>query len=430
MRDASRADSGDRTALLMSERPMGPAHYRIVALCFLAWIFDFYDLILYSFLMVPIARDLHLGRLEASFALGLSLLMTAIGGLAFGFIGDRFGRRPTIIACVIIYAAGTMLCATSFNLLELLIYRSITGIGIGGEWAAGQSLIAETMPPARRARYAAYVQVGAPLGVFMAALLSGYVEPVIGWRAAFALSALPAFVVALAVWRWLPESDVWIRGLARGRWKLGEELRSLRPYARIVVILFFVLLINSEAYWFTYSWMPGYLELTRHLGRRHASRLMMGMQCGALIGYGSFGALADRFGRRPVFSAFATMIAIGLLPATLFWDWASGFHGLIPAAMAFAGIGTGIWAGVGPICSELLPTRMRNSTLGMLLNVTRGIQFFTPIAIAILSTRLGLGPTLAIGALFSLAGAALIWTIPETRGRSITMLDDAPATTG
>ena len=100
-------------ALLLSEQPMGWQHYRIVALCFLAWIFDFYDLILYSFLMVPMARDLHLSRLEASFAMGLSLLMTALGGLLFGFIGDRFGRRPTIIATVLIYGFGTLLCAAS-----------------------------------------------------------------------------------------------------------------------------------------------------------------------------------------------------------------------------------------------------------------------------------------------------------------------------
>ena len=108
--------------------------------------------------MVPMAHDLHLGRLEASFAMGLSLLMTALGGLLFGFIGDRYGRRPTIIATVLIYGFGTLLCAASLNLTHLLIFRSLTGIGIGGEWAAGQSLVAETVPPDRRARYAAYVQ--------------------------------------------------------------------------------------------------------------------------------------------------------------------------------------------------------------------------------------------------------------------------------
>jgi MFS family permease len=424
-RATAQAESDSKLkATLLSEQPMGWAHYQIVALCFFAWIFDFYDLILYSFLMIPIARGLHLGRVEASFALGLSLLMTALGGVVFGFIGDRFGRRPTIIATVLIYGFGTLLCAGSLNLVHLLIFRSLTGIGIGGEWAAGQSLIAETVPPARRARYAAYVQVGAPLGVFLAALLAGYVEPVVGWRATFAFSALPAFVVAAAVWRWLPESDVWQRGVRRREWLTRGDLRALKPYGAIMALLFFVIWVNSEAYWFTYSWMPGYLELTRHLSGRAASRLMMGMQAGAVAGYASFGALADRFGRRPIFSAFAAMMAAGLLPPTILWHWANGIPGMIVAAMVVAGVGTGIWSGIGPIVSELLPTKVRNSALGVLLNVTRGLQFFTPMAIALLSRSIGLGAALAIGAAFSAAGSVLIWLIPETRGRLITSLDE------
>jgi MFS family permease len=410
---------------LLSEQPMEAAHYRVVVLCFLAWIFDFYDLILYSFLMVPMARDLHLGRLEASFALGLSLLMTALGGLVFGFIGDRFGRRPTIIATVLIYGVGTLLCAASLNLTHLLIFRSLTGIGIGGEWAAGQSLVAETVPPERRARYAAYVQVGAPLGVFIAAFLAGYVTPEIGWRATFALSSMPALIVAGAVWQWLPESDVWQRrASAGGEWLTREEWRALRPYAGIMLLLFFVIWVNSEAYWFTYSWMPGYLKLTRNLTDREASRLMMGMQVGAVFGYAIFGLLADRFGRRPVYSTYAAMMAVGLLPPTILWRWTVGVPGLIAAAMAVAGFGTGIWSGTGPIVSELLPTKVRNSALGILLNVTRGLQFFTPMAIAILSRSIGFGAALAIGAAFSAAGSMLIWLIPETRGRVLTGMDE------
>jgi len=422
--DSSTATAPD-PARLLSEQPMGRAHYRIVALCFLAWIFDFYDLILYSFLMVPMAHDLHLGRLEASFAMGLSLLMTALGGLLFGFLGDRYGRRPTIIATVLIYGFGTLLCAASLNLTHLLIFRSLTGIGIGGEWAAGQSLVAETVPPDRRARYAAYVQVGAPLGVFIAAFLAGYVTPAIGWRATFALSSLPALMVAVAVWRWLPESDVWQRRMGGGReWLTREEFRALRPYAGIMLLLFLVIWVNSEAYWFTYSWMPGYLKLTRNLGDRAASRLMMGMQIGAVAGYASFGLLADRFGRRPVYSAYAAMMAIGLLPPTILWPWAAGVPGLIAAAMALAGFGTGIWSGTGPIVSELLPTKVRNSALGLLLNVTRGLQFFTPMAIAVLSRSIGFGAALSIGAAFSAVGSMLIWLIPETRGRVLTRLDE------
>jgi len=259
--------------------------------------------------------------------------------------------------------------------------------------------------------------------VLLAAFVGGYLEPAIGWRDVFLISAAPAFIVASAVWRWLPESDVWLRGGLEGLQREGT-IRSMWPYRGIVGLLFNVLLFNSEAYWFTYSWMPGYLQLTRHLSAHASSHLMMGMQLGALAGYAAFGLLADRFGRRPVFSTYAAMMALGVLPATLFWDIASGVHGLIAAGLVVAGIGTGIWAGAGAIISELLPTRIRNSALGLLLNVTRGIQFFTPIAITILSTRLGLGPALAIGSGFSALGSAMVWMLPETRSREITMLDD------
>ena len=285
------------------------------------------------------------------------------------------------------------------------------------------------MPAERRGRYLAYVQVGSPLGVLLAAFVGGYLEPTIGWRAVFLISAAPAFIVAAAVWRWLPESDVWLSGGGgRKGWLSEGTVKAMWPYRGIVALLFIVLLINSEAYWFTYSWMPGYLQLTRHLSARASSRLMMGMQLGALTGYAAFGLLADRFGRRPVFSTYAAMMAIGILPATLFWEEAAGVRGLIPLGMVIAGVGTGIWAGVGAIISELLPTRIRNSALGLLLNVTRGIQFFTPIAITMLSTRLGLGATLAIGAGFSALGSGMVWLLPETRGREITLMDEKPRT--
>jgi len=418
---AQAATGGPR---LLSELPMGALHYRIVALCFAAWIFDFYDLILYSFLLVPIARDLHLSDAQSSLALALSLAMTAIGGVAFGFIGDRFGRKPAIIASVLIYGCGTTLCAFSHSLIALLAYRSFTGLGIGGEWGAGQSLIAESVPPDRRARYAAYVQVGAPLGVLMAAWLGGYLEPHIGWRAVFVVSAAPAFIVAVMVWRWMPESDVWRRNANR-RWMSLDDIRALRPFTRIVATLFIVLLVNSEAYWFTYSWMPSYLRLTRGLTQQASGAMMMRMQCGGIFGYTIFGRLADRFGRRPVFCMFAMMMAIGLLPATILWPWAIQTRGLVSAGMAVAGVGTGIWAGVGPMISEMLPTSVRNAALGLLLNVTRGIQFFTPLMITVLSASLGLGVTLSIGAMFSAAGAMMVWLLPETRGRLITALDTA-----
>ncbi|HWN58713.1 MAG TPA: MFS transporter, partial [Methylomirabilota bacterium] len=126
-------------APLMNERPVGAIHRRIVALAFAAWIFDFYDLILYSFLLVPVARELHLTPAQSSLALGTSLLMTALGGIIFGFLGDRLGRKPMIATTVAIYGLGTALCGFSHTLAQLILYRSITGLGMGADGHPGKA---------------------------------------------------------------------------------------------------------------------------------------------------------------------------------------------------------------------------------------------------------------------------------------------------
>jgi MFS family permease len=405
----------------MNQREAGAIHLRIVALAFAAWIFDFYDLILYSFLLVPVARELHLTPEQSSLALGTSLLMTALGGVIFGFLGDRFGRKPMIATTVAIYGVGSALCGFSHTLAQLIVFRSITGLGMGGGWAPGQSLVAESVPAERRARYAAYVQTGAPLGVLLAAAAGGYLAPAVGWRLTFMISAIPAVFVVAAVLKWMPESDVWQR--TRTSLTRGVDLRAILVHKRIFVLLFVVVLLNSEAYWFTYTWMPGYLELKRGLTAAGAGRMMMKMQIGGVLGYLTFGRVADRFGRRPAFCAYGLLMAAGTIPPTVLWNSALAVPGLISAAMFTAGFGTGIWAGVAPMIAELLPTRIRNTSLGLLLNVTRGFQFFTPIMIAALGARFGFGATLSLGALFSTLGALMVWILPETRGRSITALD-------
>ncbi len=410
----------DPRELPMNQREAG-AIERIVALAFAAWIFDFYDLILYSFLLVPVARELHLTPEQSSIALGTSLLMTALGGVIFGFLGDRFGRKPMIAATVAIYGVGTALCGFSHTLPQLIVFRSITGLGMGGGWAPGQSLVAESAPAERRARYAAYVQTGAPLGVLLAAAAGGYLAPAIGWRLTFMISAIPAVFVVAAVLKWMPESDVWQR--TRIGPNRGVDLRAILVHKRIFVLLFVVVLLNSEAYWFTYTWMPGYLELKRGLTAAGASRMMMKMQVGGVLGYLTFGRVADRFGRRPAFCAYGMLMAAGTIPPTVLWNSARAVPGLLSAAMFTAGFGTGIWSGVAPMIAELLPTRIRNTALGLLLNVTRGFQFFTPILIAALGARFGFGATLSLGAVFSTLGALMVWILPETRGRSITALD-------
>src|SRR5260370_34497625 len=209
MEQSAPKPGGGGPPLLLQSLTLPAAHYRVIVLCFFAWIFDFFGLVLYSCLLVGSARELHLSATDSSLVLGFSFLMTALGGVGFGLLGARIGGKPVIVATTLIYGVGTMLCAGAHSLGALLVWRTVAGLGIGGEWAAGQSMIAETIPAPYRARYACYVQTEAPLGLLLAAIAGGYLPPAIRWRAGFVLAASPPLGVAAAVWWWLPESDGW-----------------------------------------------------------------------------------------------------------------------------------------------------------------------------------------------------------------------------
>ena len=410
---------GAPTLLSEHERPTR-VHYRILLLSWAGWVFDFYDLILYSFLLIPIGHELGLSKLELSVVLGTSLAATALGGVGFGFLSDRYGRRSVLQWTILTYSLGTFACGLAQGFGWLLAFRVLTGIGVGGEWATGQTYVCESFPPEKRARYAAFMQTGAPLGVALASLVGGFVAPRIGWRGCFFLSVLPALLV-VAVRRSLPESDLWVahrghQGAAASRRSGLRELFSDRHrwlFARSLVLAG----LAMSAYWFTYSWLPGYLQEERHFSLAKSAWWVLVTQGGALIGYASFGFAADAHGRRPVYSLYGVLMAAGLLMTTIFWDSIAGHPALLLAFMFLAGFGTGIFAGLGPLYAELFPTSIRNAAMGSAVNLARGVQFVTPIAIALIAERYGLAGGISLGALFALLGAAWIWTFPETRAR-------------
>jgi MFS family permease len=170
-------------------------HYKILGLSWAGWVFDFYDLILFTFLIIPIGQELHISNLMLSYALGVSLAATAAGGVLFGFLSDRYGRKRVLQSTILVYSLGTFLCGLSNNLETLILFRIITGLGVGGEWATGQTFIGETFPAKLRGRYGSLMQTGAPLGILLASLVGGFLTPYIGWRESFFISILPAFLV-------------------------------------------------------------------------------------------------------------------------------------------------------------------------------------------------------------------------------------------
>jgi MFS family permease len=140
---------------------------------------------------------------------------------------------------------------------------------------------------------------------------------------------------------------------------------------------------------------------------------------GSFAGYLLFGWLSDRWGRRRAFTAFCLVMTAGLLGFTVFWDAIAGAPRLVLIFLALAGIGTGTWSGYGPMLSELFSTPVRATVLSVIMNVTRGVQFLAPVAIAWVAPRWGMAGGIALAAVFALLAAAWIWTLPETRGRAL-----------
>lgn len=403
--------------MLLAEAPRPTAvQRRILLLALLGWTFDFYDLILYTFLTRDITAELGLTRLDHSVALGISFAATAAGGIASGFLADRFGRRTVVSWTILLYSAGSLLSGLAWSRQSLFLARVVTGFGVGGEWAAGHALVAETFPPAHRGRAGALLQSGAPLGVGLAAFVGTLLVPRFGWRACLLGSSATA-ILAFAARRFMPESDLWQLGRAE-RFAAGLRRLVAGDVARRFYLAFVLTALNGASYWLTYSWMPEYLR-GRGLAVTTTGAWYAVIVAGELIGYTTFGWVSDRLGRRPAFTLFALLMALGLMPITVFWELFTGTPELLLSAMFVVGLGTGTWSNFGPMLAELFPTPLRNTAMGSVLNLARGVQFGAPYLIALVEPVWGMAAGIGLAAAFATAAGAFVWVLPETRARTL-----------
>jgi MFS transporter, putative metabolite:H+ symporter len=151
------------------------------------------------------------------------------------------------------------------------------------------------------------------------------------------------------------------------------------------------------------------------LANRHGSFLVMD-QIGSLAGYVAFGFASDHFGRRPSFTTFSILKAIGLLMVTLGWTFAGGYSPTMFAFMLLVGFGEGNWGCIGPLLNEVFPTSVRASALGIIYNVSRGVQFLAPVVIAFVAARWTFGAGIALAAPFAILAGVTVWALPETKG--------------
>jgi MFS family permease len=407
--------------LLSESRDVLPIHRKILAFSFIGWIFDFYDLLLLSFLVASttLTKDLALSAYDVSVLLGTALAFTAVGGLLGGALADRYGRKPLLMVTILVYSVGTLLSGMATGMWTLLAARAVTGMGVGGEWAVAHALVGETVPPHVRGRYGSYLQSGAAFARFFATMVGNLLAPVIGWRAAFMVSALPALIVVF-IRSQMPESDVWLqhkRDSIDRRGYVGVLIEMLGPALRKTTALAMtVTTLTMAAYWFKTIWLPTYFHQVRGLSLGDSAWLLVTDQIGSVAGYVAFGFSSDYFGRRPSFTAFSILKAVGLAMVTLGWSAAGGYAPMTFAFMFLVGFGEGNWGCIGPLLNEVFPTGVRAAALGIIYNVSRGVQFLAPVVITFVASRSTFGAGIALAAPFALLAGAAVWFLPETKG--------------
>ena len=354
-------------------------------------------------------------------------LLAAIGGVLFGVIADYFGRTKTLIITILIYAVFTGAAALSQTWWHLALYRFVTALGIGGEWAAGATIVAEVWPEAKRAKAAGILQSAWAAGFFLAAalnlLLRGY-----GWRALFLVGILPAFV-SLMIFFWVKEPERWVKARIREREsgvaRRGRLPELFRGYLRLPTLVGSLLaFVAVFGLWGATNWTPTLVRalpdmqgLDRSTLSSYVSYAIMALNVGALVGYLSFGPLADRFGRRPVFALMCAGSLV-MLPITFLTPRAyTQVLFLLPLLGFF---NNGIFAGFPIYLPELYPTRLRATGAGFCFNAGRVLASVGPFLTGFLVTSLGsFGHAASVIGLIYLVGLLVLPFAPETRGRPL-----------
>jgi len=406
------------------DRPVA-AHRWILAAAWGIWCTGFYSLTLLSFLLPQIQGELGATEADLATLTAVGVGMTGVGGLLFGWMSDRLGRRASMALSIAAFSLGNAACAFAPGFGWLLAARALAGLGIGGTWGAGQAMLGETFPPALRGRYGAIAQSGAPAGLGLATIVGSFLAPHLGWRPIFLLSATP--VLVLLAWKRLPESDLWLEHRRRlGAGELGA--RDRRPIlaqlvgadlAGLFTRAFVLTILNMSAYWFAIVWLPRYLQKDRGLSIFGSGWWTLTFVAGSLLGYLTFGWVSDSIGRRRAFALYCAVTAAGLLMVTLFWDVLASRPAVGLACMFIAGVGTGTWSCYGPYFSEIFPTRVRGAAMSIIMNVTRGVQFVAPLVIAGVAGRWGLAGGVALAAGFAALAGLWVWVLPETVGARI-----------
>jgi benzoate transport len=382
----------------------------------LGYAMDGFDLLILGFMLPVIAADLHLSSTQAGSLVTWTLVGAVAGGVIYGVLSDYFGRVRMLTWTILIFAVFTGLCALAQGYGDLLAYRTIAGIGLGGEFGIGMTLVAEAWPAAQRARVSSYVGLGWQLGVLAAALLTPLLLPVIGWRGMFALGLLPA-VVSFFVRRRVEEPALFTERVARGMRKapmklLVADARTTRASVGVVILCS----VQNFGYYGLMIWLPTYLSKTFGYSLTRSGLWTAVTVLGMAAGIWLFGVAADRFGRKPAFLFYQA----GAVVMVFVYSQLSTPFALLIGGAVMGMFVNGMIGGYGALISELYPTDARATAQNVLFNIGRAVGGFGPVAVGALAARFSFATALGVlASIYLLDILATLFLIPERRGATL-----------
>jgi len=408
-------------------REAGPEARKALVAASLGWLLDAFDVMLYALILTAVIADLGMDRATGGLMASLTLAASAVGGLVFGVIADKLGRTRALSLSILLYSVFTFACGLAQNVWQFAIFRLLLGLGMGGEWASGATLVSETWPEKHRGKAMGIMQSCWAIGYGLAAIVVAIVLPRFGWRAVFFVGILPA-LFTMWIRRSVKEPDMWVR--AKQGSGIGDQGSGIRDQGtgpargkfplRLALFLTAMNAATMFAWWGLNLWVPSYLSLPATQGgvglsTETMSLFIIAMQVGMWLGYVTFGFISDSFGRRPTYVSYLLMASVLV--------WYYGFARepwiLLVLGPFVAFFGTGYFSGFGAVASELFPTSIRATALGVTYNSGRLLSAVAPFVVGTMAQNRGFGAAFTLTAIAFMIAAALWIGIPETKGRKL-----------
>src|SRR6476469_4837079 len=356
------------TGASVSDTPDTAARKALVASA-VGYAMDGFDLLILGFMLRAISADLHLPPPQAGSLVTWTLVGAVAGGILFGILADYYGRVRVLTWTILLFAVFTGLCAFAQGYWDLLIYRTIAGLGLGGEFGIGMALVAETWPARLRGRACSYVALGWQAGVLLAALIVPLLLPSIGWRGVFIVGLIPG-LVAFAVRWYVGEPKIFTAHVERARKSMPVGLLVKDAATTKVSIGMLILCaVQNFGYYGLMIWLPSYLSTKFGFGLTQSALWTAVTVLGMAFGIFAFGHFADRVGRRPALLTFQAGAAIMVLVFSRLTN---------PAALLIGGYGA--------LLAELYPTEARATAENVLFNLGRGIGGFGPFVVGAIAS--------------------------------------------